>query len=225
MQSHEIRKTFTNFFVERGHQAMPSSSLIPHNDPTVLLTTAGMQQMTPFFLGLEDPPAPRLTSIQKCFRAVGKDDDVMEVGDDTHLTFFEMLGNFSVGDYFKDTAIDLAWELVTGPFGIDPGAIWITVNPEDDYSRDYWRDKIGIPARKIQDDPDNVWGPVGDTGPCGPNTEIYFDFDYAERGDDGRGPMSEDEDRYIEFWNLVFMEFFQEADGSRRQLKMQNVDT
>lgn len=225
MDSRQIRKTFTDFFVSKGHVSMPSSSLIPHNDPTVLLTTAGMQQMTPFFLGLEEPPGPRLTSIQKCFRAVGKDDDVLEVGDDTHLTFFEMLGNFSVGDYFKDGAIDLAWELVTGPFAIDPEAIWITVHPDDDFARDYWRDTIGIPARKIQDDPGNFWGPVGDTGPCGPNTEIYFDLDYHYRGDDGCGPMSEDEHRYVEFWNLVFMEFFQESDGSQRQLQMQNVDT
>lgn len=225
MDSRTIRKTFIEYFAEHGHLNVPSSSLIPHNDPTVLLTTAGMQQMTPYFLGLETPPSLRMTSAQKCFRAVGKVDDVMEVGDATHHTFFEMLGNFSVGDYFKGGAIDLAWGLVTGPFGIDPGAVWITVNPEDDYSRDYWRDKIGIPARKIQDDPGNVWGPVGDTGPCGPNSEIYFDFDYSELGDTGRGPMSEDEDRYVEFWNLVFMEFYQEADASRRALASQNVDT
>jgi len=227
MNSHEIRRTFTQFFVERhGHLAVPSSSLIPHDDPTVLLTTAGMQQMTPYFLGLEEPPSRRLTSIQKCFRAVGKADDVLEVGDPTHLTFFEMLGNFSVGDYFKDGAIDMAWELVTGPYGMDPERIWVTVHPSDDFSRAYWRDKIGIPAHKIQDDPGNIWGPVGDTGPFGPNTEIYFDLEYDEHpGNPGRGPMSEDEDRYIEFWNLVFMEFYMNPDGTSEPLAMQNVDT
>jgi alanyl-tRNA synthetase len=225
MQSRQIRQLFTEFFAERGHFAVPSSSLIPHNDPTVLLTTAGMQQMTPYFLGLEHPPALRMTSIQKCFRAVGKADDVMEVGDDTHLTFFEMLGNFSVGDYFKDGAIDLAWDLITNHFGIKPEQLWVTVNPDDDYSRQYWHTKVGVPLRKIQDDPGNIWGPVGESGPCGPNTEIYFDLDYNERGDDGLGPMSADEHRYVEFWNLVFMEFFQEPDGSRRQLERQNVDT
>jgi len=227
MNSHEIRRTFTEFFVERhGHLAVPSSSLIPHDDPTVLLTTAGMQQMTPYFLGLEQPPSRRLVSIQKCFRAVGKADDVLEVGDPTHLTFFEMLGNFSVGDYFKDGAIDMAWELVTEVYGIPPEKIWVTVHPTDDYSRAYWRDKIGIPAHKIQDDPGNIWGPVGDTGPFGPNTEIYYDLEYDEQpGNPGRGPMSEDEDRYIEFWNLVFMEFYMNPDGTSQPLAMQNVDT
>lgn len=225
MQSRDIRRIFTEFFAEHGHLAVPSSSLIPHNDPTVLLTTAGMQQMTPYFLGLEQPPALRMTSIQKCFRAVGKADDVMEVGDATHNTFFEMLGNFSVGDYFKDGAIDLAWELITRHFGLKPEQLWVTVNPDDADSRAYWHERIGVPLRKIQDDPGNIWGPVGDSGPCGPNTEIYYDLDYNTRGDDGRGPMSEDEDRYVEFWNLVFMEFYQEADGSRVQLARQNVDT
>ncbi len=227
MNSHEIRQVFTNFFVERhGHMAVASSSLIPHGDPTVLLTTAGMQQFTPYFLGLEEPPNRRLTSIQKCFRAVGKADDVLEVGDPTHLTFFEMLGNFSVGDYFKDEAIEMAWELVTGPYGIDPDRIWTTVHPSDDYSRDYWRKSIGIRPERVQDDPGNTWGPVGDTGPYGPNTEIYVDLEYDEHpGDPGRGPMSEDEDRYIEIWNLVFVEFNRLPDGSPEQLAMQNVDT
>lgn len=225
MQSHEIRKTFVEFFARHGHVEVASSSLIPHNDPTVLLTTAGMQQMTPYFLGLEEPPASRMTSIQKCFRAVGKDDDVLEVGDSTHLTFFEMLGNFSVGDYFKPEAIDMAWELVTGPFQLNPEAIWVTVHPTDDYSPAYWRDQIGIPEHKIQTDPENFWGPVGDSGPCGPNSEIYVDLLFDERGDDGRGPMSEDEDRYVEIWNLVFMELYQNPDGSTRALEQQNVDT
>ncbi len=227
MNSHEIRRIFTDFFVEKhGHLAVPSSSLIPLNDPTVLLTTAGMQQMTPYFLGLEDPPGRRLTSIQKCFRAVGKDDDVMEVGDPTHLTFFEMLGNFSVGDYFKAEAIEMAWELVTEHYKIARERIWITVEPGDDFSRAYWRDEIGIPAERIQDDPGNVWGPVGETGPFGPNSELYADMEWDQHGGDaGKGPMSEDEDRYLEFWNLVFMEFNMLPGAQHEQLAMQNVDT
>ena len=227
MNSQEIRSIFTEFFVERhGHLSVPSSSLIPHDDPTVLLTTAGMQQFTPYLLGLEEPPSRRLTTVQKCFRAVGKNDDVLEVGDPTHLTFFEMLGNFSLGDYFKDRAIDMAWELVTNVYNLDRQRIWITVEPNDDYSRSYWRDVIGIDASNIQDDPGNVWGPVGDTGPFGPNSEIYVDLEWDRHGGDpGRGPMSEDEDRYLEIWNLVFMEFNQLADGRSRKLEMQNVDT
>lgn len=227
MNSHEIRRIFTEFFVEKhGHLAVPSSSLIPADDPTVLLTTAGMQQMTPYFLGLQEPPARRLTSIQKCFRAVGKDDDVLEVGDPTHLTLFEMLGNFSVGDYFKAEAIEMAWDLVTEGYGIARERIWVTVEPSDDFSRDYWRDEIGLDAARIQDDPGNIWGPVGDTGPFGPNTELYADLEWDQHGGDpGKGPMSEDEDRYLEFWNLVFMEFNMLPDGNHRQLAMQNVDT
>ncbi|CAN5824115.1 alanine--tRNA ligase [soil metagenome] len=227
MNSQEIRQLFTDFFVDKhGHVAVPSSSLIPYDDPTVLLTTAGMQQFTPYFLGLQEPPARRLTSIQKCFRAVGKDDDVLEVGDPTHNTFFEMLGNFSVGDYFKDGAIDMAWELVTEGYGIAPERIWVTVEPSDDYSRDYWRDEIGLDASRIQDDPGNVWGPVGDFGPFGPNTELYVDLEWDQHGGDpGKGPMSEDEDRYLEIWNLVFMEFNHLPTGETQQLAMQNVDT
>jgi alanyl-tRNA synthetase len=221
MKSRDIRKTFTEFFVERGHLGMASSSLVPHNDPTVLLTTAGMQQMTPFFLGLETPPAPRITTIQKCFRS----DDIDDVGDDTHNTFFEMLGNFSVGDYFKSEAIDFAWELITEVYRIPKKRLWITVHPEDDFSRAYWRDEIGVPAGRIQDDPTNIWGPVGDSGPCGPNSEIHYDLTYDREGDTGRGPVGPDEDRYLELWNLVFMEFFQEKDGSRRPLPRQNIDT
>ena len=227
MNNHEIRSVFADFFVERhGHLSVPSSSLIPHDDPTVLLTTAGMQQFTPYLLGLEEPPSRQLTTIQKCFRAVGKNDDVLEVGDPTHLTFFEMLGNFSLGDYFKDRAIDMAWELVTDVYKLDKRRIWITVEPSDDYSRSYWRDVIGVEATRIQDDPGNIWGPVGDTGPFGPNSEIYIDLEWDRHdGDPGKGPMSEDEDRYLEIWNLVFMEFNRLPDGSSKKLEMQNVDT
>ncbi len=220
MNSRDIRKLFTEFFEERRHVALPSSSLIPP-DPTVLLTTAGMQQMTPYFLGLETPPHNRLTSIQKSFRTV----DIDEVGDESHCTFFEMLGNFSVGDYFKREAIQLAWELSTGPFKLDPERIWVTVHPDDEVARAIWRDEIGIPSERIQDDPSDFWGPVGESGPCGPNTELYYDRYYEPGGDTRGGPMGESGERFVEYWNLVFMELNQAKDGTRTPLPSQNVDT
>src|SRR6478672_5239032 len=134
MSGSEVRRSFVEFFEERAHLEVPSSSLVPHNDPTVLLTTAGMQQMTPYFLGLETPPAIRMCSVQKCFRTV----DIDEVGDESHLTFFEMLGNFSVGDYFKEDAIRWSWELMTKVYGMDPGRLWVTVYPEDNEARRVW---------------------------------------------------------------------------------------
>jgi len=218
--SSEIRRTFIEFFAERGHVQLPSSSLIP-SDPTVLLTTAGMQQMVPFFLGLERPPANRLVSIQKCFRTV----DIDEVGDESHLTFFEMLGNFSVGDYFKAEAISWAWELLTERFGIPAQRWYPTVHPDDDFSYAYWRDVIGVPESRIYKLEDNWWGPVGATGPNGPDSEIHYD-----RGEEfgcGRpecGPGC-DCGRFLETWNLVFMEFFKEPDGSQRPLPKKNIDT
>ncbi len=220
MKSSDIRRAFIDFFAERGHVQVPSSSLIP-SDPTVLLTTAGMQQMVPFFLGLERPPANRLVSIQKCFRTV----DIDEVGDESHLTFFEMLGNFSVGDYFKAEAISWAWELLTERFGIPAERWYPTVHPDDDFSYAYWRDVIGVPESRIYKLADNWWGPVGATGPNGPDSEIHYD-----RGEEfgcGRpecGPGC-DCGRFLETWNLVFMEFFKEADGSQRPLPKKNIDT
>ncbi|HVX30271.1 MAG TPA: alanine--tRNA ligase [Nitrolancea sp.] len=224
MKSDDIRRTFTEFFVERGHRSVPSSSLVPLNDPTVLLTSAGMQQMTPYFLGLETPPANRMTSIQKCFRTV----DIDEVGDASHLTFFEMLGNFSVGDYFKPEAIDWAWEFLTQVLGV-PAEKWsVTVHETDDFSYDYWRDAIGLPEARIRrlGDEDNWWGPVGETGPNGPDSEIYYDLGpEIGCGRDDCGPACPRCDRYLETWNLVFMEFFKERDGSQRPLPRRNIDT
>jgi alanyl-tRNA synthetase len=224
MKSDDIRRTFTEFFVERGHLSVPSSSLVPRNDPTVLLTSAGMQQMTPYFLGLETAPANRMTSIQKCFRTV----DIDEVGDASHLTFFEMLGNFSVGDYFKAEAIDWAWEFLTQVLAV-PSERWsVTVHEIDDFSYDYWRNSIGLPEGRVRrlGDEDNWWGPVGATGPNGPDSEIYYDLG-AEFGC-GRedcGPACPHCDRFLETWNLVFMEFFKERDGSQRPLPRRNIDT
>ncbi|HEX5165756.1 MAG TPA: alanine--tRNA ligase [Thermomicrobiales bacterium] len=223
MQSRDIQSIFTEFFAERGHTNVSSSSLIPpSNDPTVLLTTAGMQQMTPYFLGLETPPDVRMTSTQKCFRTV----DIDEVGDETHCTFFEMLGNFSVGDYFKRESIRLGWQLLTEVYGIDPGRMTVTVNPEDDETRQLWISEIGLTLDRIYDDPSNIWGPVGDSGPCGPNSEIYVDRgEQYGCGEPDCGPLCERCDRHLEVWNHVFMQWFQEKDGSRRELERKNIDT
>ena len=220
MRGSEIRRAFVEFFVERGHVQVPSSSLIP-SDPTVLLTTAGMQQMVPYFLGLERPPAQRLVSIQKCFRTV----DIDEVGDESHLTFFEMLGNFSVGDYFKAEAISWAWELLTQGFGIPAERWYPTVHPDDEFSYAYWRDVIGVPPLRIFKLQDNWWGPVGATGPNGPDSEIHYDRGAhfaCGRPDCGPGCAC---GRFLETWNLVFMEFFKEPDGSQRPLPKKNIDT
>ncbi len=220
MKSSEIRRAFIEFFAERGHVQVPSSSLIP-SDPTVLLTTAGMQQMVPYFLGLERPPHTRLTSIQKCFRTV----DIDEVGDESHLTFFEMLGNFSIGDYFKAEAISWAWEFLTKWLGVPPERWYPTVHPDDEFSYLYWRDAIGVPAERIFKLEDNWWGPVGESGPNGPDSEIHYDrgAEYG-CGEPTCGPGC-DCGRFLETWNLVFMEFYKEPNGTQRPLPRKNIDT
>ena len=216
-----VRRRFVEFFEDRGHTHVPSSSLVPHNDPTVLLTTAGMQQMTPYFLGLEQPPAPRLVSVQKCFRTV----DIDEVGDESHCTFFFMLGNFSVGDYFKRESLRWSWEFLTETMGIPGELLFPTVHPDDDQALAIWRDEVGVPDERIGRLADNWWGPVGPTGPNGPDSEIYFDRG-AEFGCglEGCAPGC-DCPRYLEVWNNVFMQFFQAPDGSREPLPRQHVDT
>jgi alanyl-tRNA synthetase len=221
MSGEELRRRFIAFFEERGHLHVPSSSLVPHNDPTVLLTTAGMQQMTPYFLGLEQPPAQRMVTVQKCFRTV----DIDEVGDESHCTFFFMLGNFSVGDYFKRESLRWSWEFFTETLGIPAERLYPTVHPDDEDAYRIWRDEIGVPEGRIGKLADNWWGPVGPSGPNGPDSEIYFD----------RGPEHGcgapdcapgcDCERYLEVWNNVFMEFFQAPDGTRPPLPRQHVDT
>ncbi|MHB8059263.1 MAG: alanine--tRNA ligase [Gaiellaceae bacterium] len=228
--SAELREGYLSYFQSKGHLLRPSSSLVPANyDPSVLLTTAGMQPLKPFFLGLEQPPGPRLTSVQKCFRTT----DIDEVGATArHLTFFEMLGNFSFGDYFKDGAIELAWEFVIGQMKLDPAKLWATVyrgNPElsigaDEVAIAAWQ-RVGIPPERITRlGEDNFWK-AGPTGPCGPCSEIYYDHG-PERGcgkpDCAPGCSC---DRFLEFWNLVFMELEQHADGSVTPLPRQNIDT
>ncbi len=221
LSSDEIRARFAAFFAERGHQEVPSSSLVPYTDATVLLTTAGMQQMTPYFLGLEQPPASRLTSVQKCFRTV----DIDEVGDESHCTFFFMLGNFSIGDYFKAESLAWSWEFLTQTMGLPGDRLYPTVHPSDETAYAVWRDQIGVPESRIGTLDDNWWGPVGPTGPNGPDSEIYFDRGEEHGcGDDDCAPGCDCE-RYLEVWNNVFMEFFQADDGSRTPLPRQHVDT
>jgi alanyl-tRNA synthetase len=220
MDANELRAAFTRFFTDRGHTAVPSASLIPH-DPSVLFTIAGMVPFKPYFVGDEQAPWPRATSVQKCFRTL----DIEIVGTDTyHCTFFEMLGNFSFGDYFKEEAIPMAWGLLTEVFGLDGDRLWVTVHDSDDEAEQIWIDKVGFPAERIQrmGDDDNFWA-MGETGPCGPDSEIFIDKGPEYGG--GGGPKYGDEDRYVEIWNLVFIQFNQAADGSRTELPKKNIDT
>lgn len=215
----EIRQTFLDFYAQREHQVLPSASLVPE-DPTVLLTIAGMLPFKPIFLGQRQSEFPRATTSQKCIRT----NDIENVGRTArHHTFFEMLGNFSFGDYFKQQAIDWAWELSTQVFGLSPKNLVVSVFQEDDEAFAIWRDKIGIPAHRIQrmGEADNFWT-SGPTGPCGPCSEIYYDF-HPERGDDNID--LEDDSRFIEFYNLVFMQYNRDIEGNLTPLQNQNIDT
>ncbi len=222
MKGDEIRTSFLKYFEEKEHKVIPSSSLIPRDDPTLLLTTAGMVQIKPYFLGLEPPPKPRLASCQKCFRTT----DIESVGDSKHLTFFEMLGNFSVGDYFKKEAVAWGWEYVTGRLKIPPEKLWITIFRDDDEAFGIWR-KIGIPESKIvrMGEKDNFWGPAGDSGPCGPCSEIHYD--YGEKAGCGKPSCNPSCDcgRFVEVWNLVFTQYDQDREGNRKPLPKPNIDT
>ena len=221
----ELRSTFTNFFAGRGHQVVPSARLIPH-DPTVLFTVAGMVPFKPYFVGDEVPPFTRAVSSQKCARAGGKHNDLDDVGrTKRHLVFFEMLGNFSFGDYFKAEAIPWSWELVTEAFGFDGDRLWITVHESDDEAEAIWHEQVGVPMNRIQrlGDKDNFWQ-MGETGPCGPCSEIHIDRGPAF-GPEG-GPLGDPHgDRFMEFWNLVFMQYNQAPDGSRTLLPKPSIDT
>ena len=225
MDANQLRRAFTGFFAERGHTVVPSASLIPH-DPDLLFTVAGMVPFKPYFLGEEPAPWPRATTVQKCVRAGGKDSDLEEVGrDGSHLSFFEMLGNFSFGDYFKSEAIPMAWELVTEVFGLDPEQLWVTVHTSDDEAAEIWREAVGVRPDRIQRlGADNWWGPPGGPpGPCGPCSEIYVDL--GERHGAGGGPAEGAEARFLEIWNLVFMQFNRDTDGVDAELPRKNIDT
>ena len=215
----EIREAFLAFFAARGHKRMASASLVPE-DPTVLLTIAGMLPFKPVFLGQQDRPAPCATSSQKCIRT----NDIENVGRTArHHTFFEMLGNFSFGDYFKEQAIQWAWELSTDVFGLDPKHLVVSVFREDDEAEQIWRDVVGVNPQRIirMDEADNFWA-SGPTGPCGPCSEIYYDFK-PELGDEAID--LEDDDRFIEFYNLVFMQYNRDAEGTLTPLENRNIDT
>ena len=229
MRAKEIRDTYLSFFAERGHKIVPSASLVPSvHDPSVLLTTAGMQPFKPYFLGRETPPAPRLADVQKCFRTT----DIEEVGNTArHMTFFEMLGNWSFGDYFKAESIPWGWELATQGFGMDPERIWVTVfggdeelglGPDEE-AIEIWR-ATGVPEERIVrlGREDNFWQ-AGPTGPCGPCSELYLDRG-PEFGAEGERP-GDDTDRFLEFWNHVFMSYNLAEDGSLTELPMKNIDT
>ena len=223
--ANQLREAFTGFFESKGHTPVQSASLIPH-DPTVLFTVAGMVPFKPYFVGDEAAPYKRAVSVQKCARAGGKHNDLDDVGrTKRHLVFFEMMGNFSFGDYFKSDAIPWSWELVTEVFGFDGDQLWITVHESDDEAEQIWHDVVGVPMNRIQrlGDADNFWQ-MGDTGPCGPCSEIHIDRG-AAFGPDG-GPLNDKKgDRFLEFWNLVFMQFNQAKDGSRTPLPKPSIDT
>ena len=222
MNSDELRRTFLSFYESKGHLVIPSSSLIPIGDPTLLLTSAGVVQIKPFFTGEAKAPAPRIASCQKCFRTT----DIDSVGDADHLTFFEMLGNFSVADYFKKEAIDWAWELVTERLKLPPEKLWVSVFLSDDESYELWR-ALGVPEERLvrYDESENWWGPPGDSGPCGPCTEIYYDFgEELSCGKPDCGPAC-DCNRFTEFYNLVLTEYYQDTEGNRTPLPSGNIDT
>ncbi len=229
MKSAEIRETFLSYFEQRDHLRRPSASLVPAaHDPTVLLTTAGMQPLKPYFMGLEQPPGPRLASAQRCFRTT----DIEEVGNTArHLTFFEMLGNFSIGDYFKERAIGYGWELSLEGFGFDPERIWVTVFEgdsdlglgADEEAIAIWR-ALGLPEERIVRLPrsENFWQ-AGPAGPCGPCSEMYLDRGQQFGGPDDR--PGDDTDRFLEYWNHVFMTYELHEDGSLTDLPAKNIDT
>ena len=246
MNGDQIRDSFIKYFESKGHQHMPSASLIPAGDRTLLFTSAGMVPFKPFFMGEQTPPSRRLTSSQKSFRTT----DIDEVGDHKHLTFFEMLGNFSIGDYFKEGAVDFAWELVTRQFGLAPDRLFVTIHLDDDEAYGIWRDRVGVPEDRIYryGDKDNWWGPAGTEGPTGPCSEIHYDGG-EEKGcgpmvavdvltaqlreeRDGAAPRPVpgchpncDCERFVELWNLVFMQFYQDPERNRTPLPAPSVDT
>ena len=233
MSSSEIRETFLKFFESKGHRRVHSSSLVPHNDPTLLFTNAGMNQFKDVFLGLEHRDYNRATTSQKCVRAGGKHNDLENVGfTRRHLTFFEMLGNFSFGDYFKREAIAYAWELVTKVFEIPEDKLYITIFegaegvPRDDEAEQFWIE-VGVPKERIfaMGMKDNFWS-MGDTGPCGPCSEIFYDTGQgASETPDKDIPFPDDEERYVEIWNLVFMQFERDATGTLSLLPKPSIDT
>ncbi len=231
--SHEVRQRFLDYFAERGHSVVASSSLIPRDDPTILFTNAGMNQFKEVFLGHETRSYRRAASSQKCMRVSGKHNDLENVGPSSyHHTFFEMLGNFSFGDYFKEGAIEMGWELLTGGYGLPPERLWVSVYEKDDEAFDLWQRIVGLPEHRILrlGKKDNYWS-MGETGPCGPCSEIHFDYgigDFAWPVTSGYAEPDNvdlDDDRFVELWNLVFMQFNADGSGDVMPLPAPNIDT
>ncbi len=229
MEAQRLRRVWTDFWVARGHTDVPSAGLIPHHPSAPMFTNSGMMPFVPYFIGEEPVPwvPPRASSVQRCVRAGGKHNDLDEVGrSPRHLSFFEMLGNFSFGDYFKADAIRWAWEFSTGSegLGLDPERIWVTCHVDDDEAVELWVDEVGFPVERIQRlDKDNFWE-MGETGPCGPCSELFWDFGPGA-GPEGGPANPAAGDRYVEFWNLVFQQYFRQPDRSLRPLAAQNIDT
>jgi len=224
--SKDIRSQFLSYFRDNGHEVLPSSPLVPGNDPTLLFTNAGMVQFKDVFLGADKRPYNRATTSQRCVRAGGKHNDLENVGYTArHHTFFEMLGNFSFGNYFKEEAIHFCWDLITNKFGLPREKLWVTVYEDDDEAADIWLKQIGVPADRLTrcGEKDNFWS-MGDTGPCGPCSELFYDHGPEVWGGPP-GTPEEDGDRYIELWNLVFMQFNRDADGTMTPLPAPSVDT
>src|SRR5713101_2069685 len=220
----EIRSAFLNYFEKNGHAIVPSSTLVPRNDPTLMFTNAGMVQFKNVFTGVEKRPYQRATTSQKCVRAGGKHNDLDNVGYTArHHTFFEMLGNFSFGDYFKDRAIELAWNLVTKQFSLAKDRLWVTVHPSDDVARGLWKKIANLPDARIIGHADNLWA-MGPLGPCGYCSEIFYDQGESVAGGPPGSP-DEDGDRFLEFWNLVFMQFEQVDENTRVDLPRPSIDT
>lgn len=227
MKSHEVRQSFLDYFKRQGHEPVASSRLIPEGDPTLLFTNAGMNQFKNVFLGLEQRPYKRAASSQKCVRAGGKHNDLENVGHTArHHTFFEMLGNFSFGDYFKKEAIHFAWELITKEWGIDKNRLYVSVFQDDDEAADIWHKQEGVPRERIYrfGEKDNFWR-MGDAGPCGPCSEIFYDLGDKVPGDPKENVMGGNGDRFMEFWNNVFMQFEEDGKGGRVKLPKPSVDT
>ena len=222
MTGNEIRKAFLDFFESKEHMIMPSAPLVPKDDPTLLWINAGMAPLKPYFDGSKVPPKRRVATSQKCIRT----NDIENVGKTArHHTFFEMLGNFSFGDYFKEEAIEWAWEFLTGVMDISEDKLWITVYPEDEEAFKIWKDKIGVAEERIVDDEDNFWEIGSGTGPCGPCTEIHYDRGEDYGCDDPDCQVGCECDRYLEVWNLVFTQYNQTEDGEYLPLPQKNIDT
>jgi alanyl-tRNA synthetase len=224
MDANALRRAFVDFFVGRGHTEVPSAGLVPHHARAPLFTNAGMNQFIPYFLGEEVPPYRRATSVQKCVRVRGKHDDIEQVGSTPkHATFFEMLGNFSFGDYFKTEAIAWSWELLTEVLCLDGDRLWVTVYEDDDEAADIWADQVGVPRDRVQRTGDDNFWEMGDTGPCGPCSEIHYDRG-PEWGAAG-GPVGGGEARFVELWNLVFQTYDRQASGELVALPKRCIDT